>query len=822
MKKKRCDEMIKEDKKKKQSGITLMILVITIAVALILFATTFVGLKVSMDKVNLTAFGQDLYTIQDAVTAYYIQNDDFPVKDGTVAMSQVELLNLIDSNNRERLISELKLNGDFNETDTLGVFYPIDSTKLQVESGSMGLRANGEDDIFVVSYPSLNIYYLKGLKVGGDYYYSLSAKILSKVSIKQNTNIDESTTTIQKTTGITVKKVNKNWSNKMRVSINAYLNAGEELYLNVGTQDRKITTKAGENSFYFDTLEEIFAGTANIKIPTLVQSDIDEFSSRAPSSKKLTIIKKKGTTILGSIVVEVPKYENIKPVIIEYPKTIEQENQYMVTLKVGDSVSGIKQIRYDYLNKFDESGMMKPYYDNITSFDEAYMKLRAKEAKVDEKTGYTELLVPKNITSIQIAVFDVAGNMQTMEYALEQPIKIGVTPRIVTEEQLTFMANFETDNGLNRFATSVSYNGVDYFNAIEYIMNAPAGKANKICADYVSLSNPSDIIYLKIEAQNFSGIKTTRVFEIQKKDSTLKEPVIPEGFRHVEGEVETGYVIEDTTTYSTRGSQFVWIPVPSIQDFTRQIPTYNDATRTLDWNKKSTDYKESEVTEEYLAMKKSVAKYGGFYLARYEAGIATSMPQTPLTTNSTATYATGDYKPVSTKNAIVWNYISWGGNRSNSADDGYAGSDASNGAVKVARAMYPETEPTGVVSTLIYGVQWDATMKYLSDLLNENVDKPYIINSTKMGWFKENASNEIKRTGTLEAAKAKNIYDLAGNVSEWTMETKGSSERNTRGYAIDSSYRYISIANVVSANLNNDYPDKSQHTIGFRVALYLK
>ena len=74
------------------------------------------------------------------------------------------------------------------------------------------------------------------------------------------------------------------------------------------------------------------------------------------------------------------------------------------------------------------------------------------------------------------------------------------------------------------------------------------------------------------------------------------------------------------------------------------------------------------------------------------------------------------------------------------------------------------TNETGATSTLIYGTQWDATMTFLSDVTNLNVsNKPYIQDSTEMG----NYSGTLKTTGQYAV---KNIYDLAGNVFEWTME----------------------------------------------------
>ena len=82
---------------------------------------------------------------------------------------------------------------------------------------------------------------------------------------------------------------------------------------------------------------------------------------------------------------------------------------------------------------------------------------------------------------------------------------------------------------------------------------------------------------------------------------------------------------------------------------------------------------------EYDAMVTSVSKYGGFYIARYEAS-----------KNSTTN------KAQSIANQNPWNDISWG----NPVEY------PTSGAVYEARAVYPASSATtgSVVSTLPYGV----------------------------------------------------------------------------------------------------------------------
>ena len=100
------------------------------------------------------------------------------------------------------------------------------------------------------------------------------------------------------------------------------------------------------------------------------------------------------------------------------------------------------------------------------------------------------------------------------------------------------------------------------------------------------------------EAKGNNGVSTSLAIEVKNiREASSSEPYIPEGFSHIEGEVETGYVIEDKF-----GNQFVWVPVPSgkLTRNTLANTKYEDTISTLG---------------------NSVAQNYGFYIARYEASI---------------------------------------------------------------------------------------------------------------------------------------------------------------------------------------------------------
>ena len=333
---------------------------------------------------------------------------------------------------------------------------------------------------------------------------------------------------------------------------------------------------------------------------------------------------------------------------------------------------------------------------------------------------------------------------------------------------------------------------------------------------------------------------------IDGKTANYLNPVIPKGFKAINtetakwGETDAylnGLVIEDATSDSvTQGSQFVWIPVKNYEEFhliegydnkklqnrlTQPTPS-REAGMSLTENlpKEPNNAKNALLgTIESVSMYESVRKYGGFYIARYEAGVEGTTTST-ITEDANKQVQNGTIKPVSKKGVGVWNCIAWGDNSADLASDGVAGNDLEDGAVRVARAMYNNpitgdvnTETT-VVSTLCYGVQWDAIMNFLdSGYITASCDiNSIIVNSQGIG----NATGKIATTGSSESYKQKNIYDLAGNLYEWTMEAFGDNMRIRRGGHYDSDFTTLSISNRATHE-----PDGKGPHVGFRVALYI-
>ena len=162
----------------------------------------------------------------------------------------------------------------------------------------------------------------------------------------------------------------------------------------------------------------------------------------------------------------------------------------------------------------------------------------------------------------------------------------------------------------------------------------------------------------------------------------------------------------------------------------------------------SVENEKKAFVNDYKEMIESITKYGGFYIGRYELS-ETGVKQNQPTLRGKNWY------------------------------EFYQKCKMLNASEKVETRM-------------IWGIQWDITC----DFINNKGEKKNIEDSTSWGNYINSVnpantgnykSKERQNTGSNENWKANNIYDLAGNCSEWTQEAINNNGRCYRGgyYELD-------------------------------------
>ena len=328
------------------------------------------------------------------------------------------------------------------------------------------------------------------------------------------------------------------------------------------------------------------------------------------------------------------------------------------------------------------------------------------------------------------------------------------------------------------------------------------------------------------------------------KQKGVTEPYLPsDDFEMDEGtSLDTGLVIKDSV-----GNEYVWVEVPKTSEVYPTAGTKITSFGTDEYSKIETDlhtytkdyrngtsYKDDyapDTTTGWFTetgdksydtakkkMLKSVYEHGGFWVGRYEAGIEKEADIRKAKTDTVT------LTPVTKQNMYPYNYVT----------------------ITQAKVLAEKVESGNCTSSLMFGVQWDLVLKYIetkgnvksTDLtsnstLKGNYDNnKWNIQNTKAKYSKDygksftacpykktpNASILILLTTGADASfSLMNIYDIAGNVAEWTLENT-SSAVNPCAYR-GGSYNFNG-SNFPARNRSSGLTSHSTNNIGFRLSLY--
>ena len=173
-------------------------------------------------------------------------------------------------------------------------------------------------------------------------------------------------------------------------------------------------------------------------------------------------------------------------------------------------------------------------------------------------------------------------------------------------------------------------------------------------------------------------------------------------------------------------------------------------TTSYDRNSSYTSYgiTQTRMQTEYNNMVTSVAKYGGFYVARFE------LTQETVTVDGTSKLVFGSKRGQTVANASTSSANMW-----------YGLNEACNG-------LYNKTTDK-VQSQMISGAQWDQIMIWMRSVPNRTITGQYFINYSKdMGNYYDSTdySNSNLISGRVDNFSVKKVFDLGGNLYEWTTE----------------------------------------------------
>ncbi len=343
--------------------------------------------------------------------------------------------------------------------------------------------------------------------------------------------------------------------------------------------------------------------------------------------------------------------------------------------------------------------------------------------------------------------------------------------------------------------------------------------------DKNEVDEESQITIAREEGEFYSS--TTTLTDINEE-----EVVIPKGFKIAtdsSATVDKGIVIEDE-----KGNQFVWVPVADINEMAKlqsgsnenyegrlYIFTENNklSETTGGYGIGTTGYREPEIItnnsetdptsgisydadeenlklagldkdlnndevidvndfklqlqSEFNDMVKSVSKYKGFYIGRYE---------------------TGDLN----KNVAVVKK----GNTEIANQDWYT-------MYKLCKTVATNSS---VNTHMIWGCQWDGVLRWFSTSTDKNISQKI---STSDG--KGNYDNYyVNATGSNDEYSYNNIFDMAGNVYERTMECSGNNVRVIRGGSHKNNGQYHPISFRGQYETTAKSPD-----YGTRTAMYI-
>ena len=231
------------------------------------------------------------------------------------------------------------------------------------------------------------------------------------------------------------------------------------------------------------------------------------------------------------------------------------------------------------------------------------------------------------------------------------------------------------------------------------------------------------------------------------------------------------------TSYREGASNFKdkWYAIDNTTEINEDMNNLTDNQKNLTsncWGLTHDEY--IEVREE---MYSNIFKNGGFWIGQYEAGVEDER-QSNATDLTTAK---------SNVNLYPYNWVK----------------------CSEAQGQANDVNSGDFTSSLMFGIQWDLVLKFI-ETKSDKIKYDINVNSSSWGEY-----NQICTTGYSDEKSVLNIYDLAGNVSEWTLEYSGDNSEPSCIRGGNSSNNDQFASKRIKKGI-----DDNEVGIGFRVVLY--
>ena len=170
-----------------KKGISMIVLLITIAVFLILVTVVTISSNKILNNTKKKQFAREIYEVQNLVDKYKYEKEEYPytiLDDNTNESISIDITDEIKNQFENENITE----------DNKVVLYSIDLNKIGAENITRGIKNNNNlNDIYAFSNKTGIVYYTDGYKVGNNTYYTLTDELKGQIGYgKDTSNISNS------------------------------------------------------------------------------------------------------------------------------------------------------------------------------------------------------------------------------------------------------------------------------------------------------------------------------------------------------------------------------------------------------------------------------------------------------------------------------------------------------------------------------------------------------------------------------------------------------------------------------------------------------